>query len=119
MNDRFEINDLLDAYGVLLTEKQQKIADLYFHEDCSYQEIAEDLGRHVKSIEMEGISRAAVYDAVRKCRVELARYESLLNHVRHAKIRSSLYDRIENITQDEKVLTLIEELRNTETQEVI
>ena len=50
MNDRFEINDLLDAYGVLLTEKQQKIADLYFHEDCSYQEIAE----------MEGISRAAV-----------------------------------------------------------
>ena len=109
MNDIFEINDLLDAYGVLLTEKQQKIADLYFHEDCSYQEIAE----------MEGISRAAVYDAVHKCRVELARYESLLNHVRHAKIRSSLYDRIENITQDEKVLTLIEELRNTETQEVI
>ena len=51
MNDRFEINDLLDAYGVLLTEKQQKIADLYFHEDCSYQEIAEDLGRHVKSID--------------------------------------------------------------------
>lgn len=104
MNDRFEINDLLDAYGVLLTEKQQKIADLYFHEDCSYQEIAE----------MEGISRAAVYDAVHKCRVELNRYESLLHHVKLSKRRLSLYGILEKTTQDETVLSLIEELRNTE-----
>ena len=109
MNDRFEINDLLDAYGVLLTEKQQKIADLYYHEDCSYQEIAD----------MEGISRAAVYDAIHKCRNELNRYESLLHHVSYAKKRETLYEKIENMTQDETVLTLIEELRKTETQEVI
>ena len=51
MEQLLYLSALFDLYGALLTEKQQKIADLYFHEDCSYQEIAEDLGRHVKSID--------------------------------------------------------------------
>lgn len=54
--DKIEVNELLDAYGGLLTERQQDILRLYFEEDWSYHEIASALG----------ISRAAVMDAVHR-----------------------------------------------------
>ena len=48
--NNIEANDLLDAYGSLLTARQQEIMDLYVKEDLSYGEISEELE----------ISRAAV-----------------------------------------------------------
>lgn len=109
MTDKIQVNALLDAYGELLTEKQQSICDMYFREDYSYQEIAE----------IEGISRAAVYDTIRRCRSELARYESILHMVEDMKKRQSIIDQIEKLTDNADLLRLIHELKNTETQEVI
>lgn len=109
MNDKIAVNDLLDAYGELLTEKQQSICDMYFHEDYSYQEIAD----------IESISRAAVYDTIRRCRSELARYESILHMVEDAKKRQSILNQLETMTDSAELLRLIRELKNTETQEVI
>ena len=54
--DKFEMNELLDFYGGLLTENQQKISNDYFREDYSYQEIAENMS----------ISRTAVYDTIKR-----------------------------------------------------
>src|SRR3990170_7180308 len=62
---------LFDAYGRLLTERQQRLVRLYFHEDLSLSEIAERFE----------VTRQAVYDALRRSTDELERVETLLRVV--------------------------------------
>ena len=104
MMDKAEINTLLDYYGDLLTEKQQKICDLYFREDYSYQEISE----------AEGVSRAAVYDTVKRCCDELHHYEDILHDVKNDSTRSKVIDQIRKLTDDTDILYLLDKLENTE-----
>ena len=104
MMDKVEINTLLGYYGDLLTEKQQKICDLYFREDYSYQEISE----------AEGVSRAAVYDTVKRCCDELHHYEDILHDVKNDSTRSKVIDQIRKLTDDTDILYLLDKLENTE-----
>lgn len=104
MIDKVEINTLLDYYGNLLTEKQQKICDLYFREDYSYQEISES----------EGVSRAAVYDTVKRCCEELHHYEEVLHEVNDDINRMQIVHQIRKLTQDTEILYLLDKLENTE-----
>ena len=62
---------LKDFYGPLLTEKQQHILALYYENDLSFSEIAEEMQ----------ISRQAVYDLVRRAEGLLENYESKLGLV--------------------------------------
>jgi len=55
---------LLDTYGPLLTAHQRRVLHLAWEEDWSYGEIAE----------RERISRAAVYDLVRRSTAALTGY---------------------------------------------
>ncbi len=59
---------LLDVYGALLTERQYELLDLYYNEDLSLSEIAENTG----------LSRQGVRDAVKKAESELAGFEEKL-----------------------------------------
>ena len=61
----------LDEYGGFLTEKQRRIFDLYYNEDCSLAEIAEQTG----------ISRQGVLDALRRAQAKLKDCESKLGLV--------------------------------------
>lgn len=62
------IGFLLDFYGELLSEKKRSVMDMYFNEDFSLSEIAEQIG----------ISRQGVRDIIKKCEDELLFYEEKL-----------------------------------------
>ncbi len=61
-------NELYDLYERLLTEKQREVFQLYYHDDLSYQEIAEQLE----------ISRAGVYDNLSRTLKLIEEYEEKL-----------------------------------------
>jgi predicted DNA-binding protein YlxM (UPF0122 family) len=56
---------LYDFYGQLLTEKQQAIMELFYSDDLSLSEIAEEYG----------ISRQAVFDILKRAENTLETYE--------------------------------------------
>lgn len=65
----FEIIELFEIYGELLTKRQQQIMREYFEYDLSLSEIADN----------EGISRSAVQDAIKKSKSQLEKFEKILN----------------------------------------
>ena len=56
MNKNLKFSVLLDFYGSLLSERQSDVMDLYYNEDLSLGEIADDIG----------ITRQGVRDAIKK-----------------------------------------------------
>jgi len=67
-----EINTLFDFYGPLLTKKQQEYMQLYYRDDFSLGEIAQEFD----------VSRQAVYDNVKRSETALNDYEGIL-HLAH------------------------------------
>ena len=91
MEKRDFLNELYDLFGGLLTEKQQSCFQLYYQEDLSLAEIAEE----------EGISRNAVYDHLKRAEALLLGTEEKLG----------LYKRLQVTRQDlEKVMAVMEEI---------
>lgn len=66
-----QITLLFDFYGLLLTEKQIEIIDMYYNNDLSLSEIAEQ----------QEISRQGVYDTLKRAEKTLAEYEAKLGLV--------------------------------------
>ena len=62
------IGYLLDFYGDILPERRRDILDLYYNDDLSLSEIAEQMG----------ITRQAVRDSIKKTETELFFYEEKL-----------------------------------------
>ncbi|SET05836.1 YlxM family DNA-binding protein [Anaerobranca gottschalkii] len=79
------LNDLFDIYSQLLTTKQKRIFELYYHEDLSLGEIAEE----------EEISRQAVYDTLKRVANLLEHYEEVLQIQRQKKENYELVRKIE------------------------
>lgn len=97
------MNSLLDAYEPLLTKKQQNIMDMYFKEDFSLAEIAEDLN----------ISRAAVQDHIKRSAHILEDYEKKLKLVANYEKRKEIYGRIK-VIGDKNIKQLIDMLETME-----
>lgn len=73
---------LLDIYGELLPKSQQTALDLRYNSDLSLGEIAEEMG---------GISRQSVNDFLKKGKIKLIEFESVLgNAARFCKISEEL-----------------------------
>ena len=91
--NRLETNVLFDIYGQLLTERQREICSLYYEEDFSYSEIAEELS----------ISRAAVQDSLKKSLNQLQKYENVIRYIEKRK----------------KIIELLEQLNDDKIKETI
>lgn len=91
MQDKIKINRLLDFYGKLLTLKQQDICQYYYRDDLSLQEISE----------LESVSRAAVYDTIKRCKKELLHYESILHLVELHQKRQKIFDKIKKLNYND------------------
>ena len=81
--EAFKMSLLLDYYGSLLTEKQKTYFDLYYNQDLSLGEIAEQ----------EGISRQGVHDAITRTEAILSAMEQATGCVaRDQQLRSAARD---------------------------
>ena len=92
-----QLNLLFDLYHELLTEKQVLYFELYYREDYSLQEIAENYG----------LSRNAVYDHLKKVEEHLNDYEQKLGLLDKRNKRQELLDKMESSFDE----SLIEQLR--------
>lgn len=89
------VNFLFDFYQSLLTEKQRIYMELYYLDDLSLGEIAEEYD----------VSRQAVYDNVRRTEAMLEDYEAKLSLFNKFQERSELIEQIERRLSTEKALT--------------
>ena len=93
------VNDLIDLYGNLLTANQLNILELYYMEDLSLKEIAEELN----------VSRNAVHDSLKRSLITLEDYEEKLNLLEKDIIKNELLLKYENLSKEE-IKTYIEKL---------
>lgn len=91
---------LLEVYGELLTEKQRKIFNLYYDEDFSLAEIAEDVA----------ITRQAVLDTIRKSERNLRLFEEKLKVIDKRERVTAILKRIKASNDKDEIDILIDEI---------
>lgn len=84
-----QMNLLVEFYGSLLTDKQLEYMELYYGDDYSLGEIAEEFD----------VSRQAVYDNIRRSAKLLENYEEKLHLVADFYKRQERYDELEKEIQ--------------------
>ena len=85
------VNDLIDLYGNLLTDNQLNILELYYMEDLSLKEIADELS----------VSRNAVFDTLKRSLNILEDYESKLNLLVKDEMKSELLEKFDSLSKEE------------------
>ncbi len=80
MDKTLKMSLLFDFYGPLLTQRQQTIYQLYFDDDLSLGEIADQLK----------ISRQAVFDVLKRSGLSLEAFEKKLQLVAKHQIQQAL-----------------------------
>ncbi len=76
------MNALFEFYAALLTDKQMNYIELYYADDYSLAEIAEEFG----------VSRQAVYDNIKRTEKILEAYEMKLHMYSDYIVRSQIFD---------------------------
>ncbi|NSL51211.1 putative DNA-binding protein [Calidifontibacillus erzurumensis] len=84
------MNYLFDFYQLLLTPKQRNYMSLYYLDDYSLGEIAEEFG----------ISRQAVYDNIKRTEMMLEDYESKLHLLKKYQQRQQLVEQLRKYLEE-------------------
>ena len=100
LSSRERAVSLLECYESLLTEKQRGVMDDYYRYDLSLGEIGEN----------RRISRAGVYDALKKSNEKLEEFEKNLGLLRKKEQMKEKIQTIEKELDPAKKLQLYEEL---------
>jgi len=93
-NQTFRMTMLYDFYGEILTERQREFYDLYYNEDLSLGEIAENYG----------ISRQGVRDVIVRAEAVMTEIEDKTGIVKRFMARKDKIDAIENAAKELKEL---------------
>ena len=88
-----KISYLLDFYGDVLTSRKKDVLDMYYNEDLSLAEIAEQIG----------ISRQGVRDLIKKAEDELLFLEEKLGLAKKMRALRHHSDNMLNIVANEAV----------------
>ncbi len=84
MAKNMEIAFLFDFYGDMLTDKQRDVVELYYDNDLSLAEIAEN----------EGITRQGVRDSIKRAEAQLLEMEERLGLARRFREMREGFDAI-------------------------
>jgi len=100
------MNTLFEFYATLLTKKQMNYMELYYADDFSLGEIAEEFN----------VSRQAVYDNIKRTEKILEDYEYKLSMYSDYRIRSELLDQLtdyikQNYPADETLINLVKDIQ--------
>ena len=95
-----DFGNLLDFYKNILSEKQFEALDLYYNQDCSLAEIAQQFG----------ISRQGVRDAIKRGEAELISLEDKLGMIKKLKSIEEKAENLKNHTKDNTIITEIDKL---------
>ena len=93
-NQTYRMTMLFDFYGELLTERQREFFDLYYNEDLSLSEIAEN----------SGISRQGVRDVIVRAEAAMQEVEDKTGLIRRFHQTQEYIVEIENAVQELKTL---------------
>lgn len=88
MSKNMDIAILLDVYGGMLTEKQSDALSLYYNEDLSLTEIAENYG----------ITRQGVHKCIRSAEDYLLQLEQTLGYAEKYRTLYAIADRLDKLT---------------------
>lgn len=105
------INDLFEFYSPLLTKKQYEYIQMYYADDFSLGEIAENFS----------VSRQAVYDNIKRTEKALESYEDKLHLYAEFKSRNQQADRIQHYVKthypnDDELNHLVAHMENLEEE---
>ena len=86
---------LLDFYGELISEKRRIVLDMYYNNDYSLAEIAEQIG----------ITRQGVLDSIKKGKEELTFFEEKLGLAKRFEENEKTLEKIRLILSSEKSIS--------------
>ncbi len=87
------MNALFEFYSTLLTEKQMNYIELYYGDDLSLGEIAEEYD----------VSRQAVYDNIKRTEKLLETYERKLHLYSNYIVREGMISEIKNLLNEDSI----------------
>lgn len=103
MSKNLNISVLCDIYGKLLPEKHQAALEMYYNDDLSLAEIAEQTG----------ISRQGVRDQIKHAEAQLENFEKVLRLYEKSILNEKLFDRLEKLSENnDELLELVKQIRN-------
>jgi len=93
-NQTYRMTMLYDFYGELLTDRQKEFFDLYYNEDLSLSEIAENAG----------ISRQGVRDVIVRAEAAMQEIEDKTSLIRRFEQMRGHLDTISNAAAELKII---------------
>lgn len=97
---RAVICKLMDFYAAILSKKQREVLELYYYEDLSLAEIAENFG----------ITRQGVRDTIKHGEEAIFTFENKLELMKKSETITKTVYRIIELTDDEQIKTLAREI---------